>query len=156
MLKSFKINLNSFFLVLQFGSPRTGCQHGGESLLPAAEGRSAFWRTHYISHVFWGDMGPTPLWTVFLCPLKIHMLTPNPQGVCIRKCWGLGALIRVWSESGPWDGTRDLIKRGDQESLTQPYPVMVLLGVFFFFCFCFLGLHLQHMEVPMLGVKLEL
>ena len=27
---------------------------------------------------------------------------------------------------------------------------------FFFFFFCFLGQHLQHMEVPRLGVKLEL
>ena len=28
--------------------------------------------------------------------------------------------------------------------------------LFFFFCFCFLGPHLQHMEVPRLGVELEL
>ena len=28
--------------------------------------------------------------------------------------------------------------------------------LFFLFCFVFLGLHLQHMEVPRLGVELEL
>ena len=40
----------------------------------------------------------------------------------------------------------------------SPYPIQYLLFVdfFFFFFFCFfLGLHLQHMKVPKLGVKSE-
>ena len=32
----------------------------------------------------------------------------------------------------------------------------VFKGFLFFFCFCFSGLHAWHMEVPRLGVQLEL
>ena len=33
---------------------------------------------------------------------------------------------------------------------------LVCLGNFLFVCFCFLGPYLQHVEIPRLGVKLEL
>ena len=36
------------------------------------------------------------------------------------------------------------------------HHVLLVKGCFFFFFFFFLGLHLQHMEVPKQGVKLEL
>ena len=41
---------------------------------------------------------------------------------------------------------------------TPPYMLFVTFIYFCFvlFCFCFLGPYLQHMEVPKLGVKLEL
>ena len=36
------------------------------------------------------------------------------------------------------------------------FPLLKSLKIFFFFFVCFLGLHLQHMEVLRLGVKLRL
>ena len=45
------------------------------------------------------------------------------------------------------------------ESRALTFPAIVSLGFFnfnFFFFFCFLGPYLQHMEVPGLGIELEL
>ena len=38
----------------------------------------------------------------------------------------------------------------------MPALFIFFLFFFFFFLFCFLGLHLRHMEVPRLDIKLEL
>ena len=39
--------------------------------------------------------------------------------------------------------------------LTHSFQFLGGFFCFVLFCFCFLGLHLQHMEVPRLGVELE-
>ena len=49
-----------------------------------------------------------------------------------------------------------LIPGGSAPLLFLYCPVLLFLPCFFFVCLLFLGPHLQHMEVPRLGVELEL
>ena len=48
--------------------------------------------------------------------------------------------------------TQDIYPSNDDGLIWDPPELLLLLLLFF----CFLGLHSQHMEVPRLGVELEL
>ena len=48
------------------------------------------------------------------------------------------------------------LRNNGSTSSSSSSSLSLSLSLFFFFYFCFLGLHLWHMEVPSLGVQLEL
>ena len=80
---------------------------------------------------------------------------PDPSRVCnLHHSSQQHQILNLLSKAR--DQTRNLM--GPSNSLTTvPRQELLVLFVFIFYLFfVFLGLHLKHMEVPRLGIKLEL
>ena len=110
-----------------------------------------------------------PVWGLSLMSPKQGLGRGNGDSTFTSQLW-LNHLPAIWNSDLGWiylllgskvqilyeSISQDSSMNSCTSSLGHPWPNAVFFYLFVFWGFCFLGLHLRHMEVPRLGVELEL